>query len=883
MAANANQLLRKDERLLGALLGQVLREQESQQLYKTVEHVRLLAKRARSGEEAAFQQLSDFLAELSSGDAVAVARAFSYFLNLTNIAERYHEVRSGYLVESDVLQQQTALGCCQEAFARFLHQGIAPDQLYDSICRQRIELVLTAHPTQAVRRTLLQKYNKISDTLQHRYECQTAISPEQVSENDEKLLREITACWHTDEIRRKKPTPKDEVRGGLATIEQTLWDAIPRFLRKLDRALHQGTGKNLPFTVPLLRFGSWMGGDRDGNPNVSPQVTREALLLGRWQAAELYYREIDALYGELSMNKCSELLRRQVGEVHEPYRSLLRQVRSRLARTREYLEARLDGKSMPAGEIYSESEQLAAPLQLCYQSLCQTKAKIIADGRLLDLLRRLTCFGLTMMRLDIRQEAGQHTQTLDEITRYLGLGSYAGWDETARQSFLLNELQSRRPLIPQDLPATASVCDVLDTCALIAEEKSEYWGAYVISMAEKPSDVLAVELLQKEAGVTCPLRVVPLFETPESLHNAADSLRQLLDIPWYRNRIQGRQEVMVGYSDSAKQGGRFTAAWELYQAQENLAKVCNDYNVHLTIFHGRGGSVSRGGGPTHLAIRSLPPGSLRGSMRVTEQGEIIQAKFGTLGMALLTLELYTTATLEATLSPPNPPQDNWRQLMERMATKAYRVYRQIIYENKDFLRYYRAITPEGELDKLNIGSRPTRRRSGKGLESLRAIPWVFAWTQIRMMLPSWLGFGEALAEGGNADIATVQQMYQNWPFFQTIIGLEEMVLAKADLKIVSHYEKHLVEPDLHDLGQELRERFRQTVAQVLQVTGHKQLLESNPVLRRSIDVRNPYVDLINLLQVELLRRLRQDINDTRLHDALLVTINGIAAGMRNTG
>jgi phosphoenolpyruvate carboxylase len=405
-------------------------------------------------------------------------------------------------------------------------------------------------------------------------------------------------------------------------------------------------------------------------------------------------------------------------------------------------------------------------------------------------------------------------------------------------------------------------------------------GAYVITMASRPSDVLAVMLLQKEAGVREPLRVVPLFETIDDLRRAHETMASLLSIDSYRAAIGGKQEVMVGYSDSSKDAGRFTAAWELFQAQERIVSACRDAGIELTLFHGRGGSVGRGGGPTYLAVRSQPPGSVDGRLRVTVQGEMIQAEFGLVGIALRTLEIYTTATLDATLAPASPPEEEWRAAMQRMSDAAASAYRGVVYETPRFLDYFAAATPVVELGELNIGSRPARRGGSKrGVDSLRAIPWQFAWTQNRLLLPSWLGVGDALDAG---DARLIQTMMRDWPFFRSTIELIEMVLAKAEARIAAYYDRLLVSEDLRDIGESLRERLMLTIELVKRVTGHERLLENNRALRRSIDVRNPYVDPINVVQAEILRRMRAS-GDESLHDAFVVTVNGIAAGMRNTG
>jgi phosphoenolpyruvate carboxylase len=877
-----SQTLRDDVRLLGNLLGQTLIALEGQGLFDTVEEVRALAKSARAGDEQAVERLSSRLSVLPVEAAVPVARAFSHFLSLANIAERHHELR-----RLDQFRRDPATGpeqrSIEDTFGRLRAAGITPDALFEAVCSQHVELVLTAHPTQVTRRTLLSKFALIEADLARLDRLgATDLARAEVKES---LRRQITSIWCTDELRDRRPTVADEVRGGLVAFEQSIWEAMPRYLRVLDGGLQRHTGRGLPLEVSPITFGSWMGGDRDGNPNVTPAVTREAVLLARWMAADLFYREVDLMRAELSNVRGSAELHARVGVVREPYRALLREVRERLWATRAYMEARLAGRE-PDGEvpIYRRREEIIEPLLLCHRSLHETGSGILAGGRLEDILRRLYCFGLTLVKLDLRQEAERHTRLLDEVTAYLGLGSYAAWDEETRIAFLTKELAGRRPLIPPDLPATPESADVLETLRTAAELDQEALGAYVISMTSRASDVLTVALLQREAGLDPPLRIAPLFETIDDLRGAAAVMRRLFDVAPYREQIGARHEVMLGYSDSSKDGGRLSAAWELYKTQEQLVEVCQEAGIGLTLFHGRGGSVARGGGPTYLAIRSQPPGSVAGRLRVTEQGEMIWAKFGFPATAERTLEIYTSATLRATLTPPAAPTPAWRQRMEALAEASRRAYQAIVRGHPRFVDYFRAATPEVELSYLNIGSRPSCRREGGGVETLRAIPWIFAWTQTRLLLASWLGVGEALAEAyESGQSEEIERMYDRWPFFRSILDLVEMVLAKADTRMAARYDDVLVPSELAPLGEELRDRLKRTVAVVLRVIRRPELLQNDPDLRRSVLLRNPYIDPINVLQAELLRRLRLAETDQRLRRALQLTINGIAAGMRNTG
>ncbi|KAG7978949.1 hypothetical protein I3843_05G105900 [Carya illinoinensis] len=857
----------------------------------------------------------------------------------------------------------------------------------------------------------------------------------------EDLVREITSIWQTDELRRYKPTPVEEAKAGLNIVEQSLWKAVPHYLRRVSNALKKHTGRPLPLTCTPIKFGSWMGGDRDGNPNVTAKVTKDVSLLSRWMAIDLYIREADSIRFELSMNRCSDRLLKLAHEIleeetssdvrHEtwnqslnrsqtklhgqqaptipthlparadlpsctecndgesqyirvefpstdnktlnrqdlrqnlrvslqngnspnsssaqspvtprsssfnssqllaqrklfaesqigrssfqklleprvsqspgiaPYRIVLGNVKDKLMKTQKRLELLLE--DLPCEydpwDYYEASNQLLEPLLLCYESLQSCGSGVLADGRLADLIRRVATFGMVLMKLDLRQESGRHADTLDAITRYLDIGTYSEWDEGKKLEFLTRELKGKRPLVPQSIEVAPDVKEVLDTFRVAAELGSDSLGAYVISMASNASDVLAVELLQKDArlavsgelGRPCPggtLRVVPLFETVKDLRGAGAVIRRLLSIDWYREHIikshNGHQEVMVGYSDSGKDAGRFTAAWELYKAQEDVVAASNEYGIKVTLFHGRGGSIGRGGGPTYLAIQSQPPGSVMGTLRSTEQGEMVQAKFGLPQTAVRQLEIHTTAVLLATLRPPLPPrEEKWRNLMEEISKISCQNYRSVVYENPEFLSYFHEATPQAELGFLNIGSRPTRRKSSTGIGHLRAIPWVFAWTQTRFVLPAWLGVGAGLqgvCEKGHTD--DLKAMYKEWPFFQSTIDLIEMILGKADIPIAKHYDEVLVSKSRQELGSKLRKELLTAEKNVLVVSGHEKLSENNRSLRRLIESRLPYLNPMNMLQVEILKRLRCDDDNHKLRDALLITINGIAAGMRNTG
>ena len=868
--------LREDVHVLGELLGETIRQQHGDAFLQKIEDIRHSAKADRRGPG---EQLSSTLADLAEEDLLPVARAFNQFLNLANMAEQYQLIRRRDADQPEPFEAQVL----PELLGRLKQAGHSNDALARQLAKLDIQLVLTAHPTEVARRTLIQKYDAIAGQLAAQdHRDLTSAERQQVRE---RLRRLIAEAWHTEEIRRTRPTPVDEAKWGFAVIEHSLWHAIPSHLRKVDKALLDATGLRLPLEAAPIRFASWMGGDRDGNPNVTAAVTREVLLLARWMAADLFLRDIDALAAELSMQQANDALRKQVGDSAEPYRAVLKQLRDRLRATRAWAHSALTSNQPAGADVLVDNRELIAPLELCYQSLHECGMGVIAEGPLLDCLRRAVTFGLFLGRLDVRQDAARHRDALTEITDYLGLGRYADWDEEQRIAFLQAELKNRRPLLPAHFKPQADTAEVLATCREVAAAPAASLGSYVISMAGAASDVLAVQLLLKEAGLTRPMRVVPLFETLADLDNAGPVMQRLLGLPGYRAGLRGPQEVMIGYSDSAKDAGTTAAAWAQYRAQENLVRICAEHQVELLLFHGRGGTVGRGGGPAHAAILSQPPGSVAGRFRTTEQGEMIRFKFGLPGIAEQNLNLYLAAVLEATLLPPPPPQPAWREVMDQLAADGVQAYRSVVRENPDFVEYFRQSTPEQELGRLPLGSRPAKRRAG-GIESLRAIPWIFGWTQTRLMLPAWLGWETALTNAlarGQGEL--LAQMREQWPFFRTRIDMLEMVLAKADAQIAEAYDERLVQPHLRPLGAHLRDLLSQSCQVVLGLTGQPVLLAHSPETLEFISLRNTYLDPLHRLQAELLARSRsrEAALDSPLEQALLVTVAGIAAGLRNTG
>lgn len=879
-AAVINESLKENIRLLGSLLGDTLRRQCGDALYQRVEVVRKLAIAARSGAATETAKLHQQLSGLPAQEVYFLARSFTLFLNLANIAEQHAQLKLDLYAESDASIDRSAFCKLSDKMQSFIEQGIDPETLYQTTCALAIEPVLTAHPTEVVRRTLSNKYLRIANLLDKLYRKRIKSSTRVAILND--LSRVITEIWETDEIRRHQPTPVDEAKSGQVVVEHTLWDALPHAVRTLSNTLELHTGKALPLHCVPLRICSWMGGDRDGNPNVTPAITEQVIRVSRWKAADLFYQEIYELRRELSMNKANPALAEAAGHHHEPYRIVLRQLLNKLQNTMRCMEQGAAGERV-ALEIIDSKQDLLTPLLLCYQSLLDCQAEIIAQGRLTDIIRRAYAFGAILMPLDIRQEAERHAQALDEITQYLSLGGYLQWPELQRQAFLTAELNNKRPLIPDDFPASEAVQIVLDTFRMLARQNPEYLGAYIISMATCASDVLAVAVLQKACGIKQPQRIVPLFERLADLQDAAETMTALWRNPVYKARIAGKQEVMIGYSDSAKDAGQLAAAWALYRAQESLVELAQQYAIKLTLFHGRGGSVARGGGPAHSAIRAQPPGSVNGSMRVTEQGEVIQAKYGLPGHSVENLKIYLCAVLDATLTPAAKPKPAWRRQMDTLAQQALQDFRSLIRDNPDFVPYFVQATPEGELAALKIASRPARRRKGTGITYLRAIPWIFAWTQTRLMLPAWLGIGSALRTAIDQNqTAMLRDMQQHWPFFKATIDQIEMVLAKADPEVAALYDAVLVEARLQPLGAQLRAKFTVATETLLELTGHPSLVIHEPFVHRGIAVRNPYVDPLNILQVEILSRLRNGETGI-IEDAMVIAINGISAGMRNTG
>lgn len=870
--------LKGNVRTLGHLLGNTIKNAHGEEILEKVETIRQLSKSAeREGDQDAREKLIQEISNLPNDQLNPVARAFNQFLNLTNIAEQYHTISrhcDEHVCEPDAIST---------LFSKLSQNKISKLDSAQAIKDLNIELVLTAHPTEIARRTMINKLVKINKCLSQ-LEL-TDLSPRERIKQERRLEQLIAQSWHSDDMRKERPTPLDEAKWGFAVVENSLWEAVPEFLREFNDRVSDYLDEGLPIDARPIHFSSWMGGDRDGNPFVTHEITHEVLHLSRWKAADLYLGDIQELVSELSMTDCTDALRVLSGDAHEPYRAILKDIRSSLIDTLEVLDAKINRTEVPNKAILESVNQLWDPLYACYQSLHQSGMGVIADGSLLDTLRRVKAFGVHLVRLDIRQESTRHSDVLSELTRYLGIGDYDHWSEQDRISFLVNELSSKRPLLPRNWQPSEQVQEVLDTCRIVASQPREAFGSYVISMAHTASDVLAVHLLLQESGCQFKMDVCPLFETLDDLNNSEAVIKQLLGIDWYRGYIQNHQMVMIGYSDSAKDAGVMSAGWAQYSAMDSLVRVCEEANIELTLFHGRGGTIGRGGAPAHAALLSQPPKSLKGGLRVTEQGEMIRFKLGLPDIAVNSFNLYASAILEANLLPPPNPKQEWRDLMEVLSQVSCEAYRSVVRGEPDFVPYFRAATPEQELGKLPLGSRPSKRNPKGGVESLRAIPWIFSWSQNRLVLPAWLGAGESIQysiDKGHQSL--LEEMCREWPFFSTRLGMLEMVYSKSDIEISRYYDQRLTDKSLWRLGDQLRDQLQKDIKAVLNVENNENLMQSNPWGLESIKLRNIYVLPMNILQAELLYRTRQSKQPSpELEEALMVTIAGIAAGMRNTG
>jgi phosphoenolpyruvate carboxylase len=903
--------LRRDVRMLGALLGEVIREQCGQDVFDWVERIRAQAKALRRDHsDTARQRLAETIREVPRHHRAHVIRAFAVYFELVNLAEQHHRVRRRreYERQAGSVPQRSIRSAVEAMKAH----GLSAVEAYEHLCRLGVELVLTAHPTEAQRRTVLDKHQAIADILDQL--DRTLLTERERQTWWKRLKAEIVLLWQTRPIRQERPTVLDEVRNGLYFLSEILFDVLPEVHGELDQQL-RAAYPEWQFEVPnLIRFGSWMGGDRDGNPHVTADVTWETLCLHAQTVLSKYIERVAALQRDLSnslqmIEASPELMQRldSTGSVDEPYRVFLGQILTKLDRTRRAIEM---GDVPPDG--YHHPAEFLQDLQVIDRSLRMNRGHDIADVKLRPLLRQAELFGFHLATLDIRQHSGVHERAVAECLSRVGLAAaYATMAEEEKISLLTQVLQDARPLVSPYAALGDETAETLNVFHVIRRAHRAFGAEavqnYLISMTQGVSDLLEVLLLAKEAGlfewrdgrcVRSDIHVVPLFETIEDLRNAPRILAQLCENPVYRAHLETRgnmQEIMLGYSDSNKDGGYLTANWELYKCQQACLDVARRHGLRLKFFHGRGGALGRGGGPVERSILAQPPEALLGAVKITEQGEVISQRYGNRSIALRSLEGALSAVIIGSLVPPDEDvlarRRRWSERMERVSRTAYTVYQNFVYGNPAFLTYFREATPIEEVGQLNIGSRPARRKPGGGIHDLRAIPWVFSWTQSRHLLPAWYGVGTALAQDISQDpgsLAEFREMYREWPFFRVLIDNLHMALAKADMLVAREYAGLVQDREVADacFGAVVEE-YHRTCQVAMAVADQPAILAQSPVIRESVRLRNPYVDALSFFQVLLLRELREKQRQGKEDDdtlrQVLMTINGIASGLRNTG
>ncbi len=880
--------LRDDVRYLGNILGRVIKNQEGQKFFDLVEKIRLLSKAniANKNHREPFKKILNEVKKLSPNSLFKLTRAFNHFMNFYNLAESIDASRTLDLYENVKQDKKFQNIFIEEIFENFFkNKKISNNKIYNIAKSLNIGIVLTAHPTEVKRRTLIQKYHSLTEILEQRNLVKNY--PSKLKILDRKVFDEITIIWNTDEIKRSKPTPAEEARWGLAIIEDSLWDTIPKVYRRLNQIFEKNMGKGLPKNFNPIEFGSWMGGDRDGNPFVTAQVTKRVILLSRWEAAKLYEKSMTKLIRSYSMEKCSNKILKITGKTFEPYRVYLRPLRDKLRKTHRAIERHLvNNEPLNEKNLLSEREEILKPLRVVRESLEQNQSENIASGDLLDLMRRAKCFGINLARLDIRQESSRHSQLLAEYIKKKFNQDYSSWDEDRKIKYLSAKMQNKNVLKNFQFKNKENK-EVWSTFKVLATQPKECLGAYVISMTSSASDVLSVMFFQKEANIENRLRVVPLFETLDDLINAKPIMEKLFSLKWYRKDINHKQEIMIGYSDSSKDAGKLSASWHQYKLQQEIIKLAKKYKIDITFFHGRGGSAGRGGGPIQATLRSQPAGSVNGKIRITDQGEVIQQKYGYEPLAKYNLCSYIGSVMEATLNPPPKPKDSWVKLIQSMSEISTSSYRKNINQSSDFIRYFKTVTPHMALGKLSIGSRPSKRKNVDNINSLRAIPWVFAWTQIRLMLPAWLGTAEALRYSSIKKFKkTLIDMEKNWPYFNSTMDLLDMVLSKVDPEISKIYEKNLADDKLIRVGKKLRFQFDAVKKLNDQITP-KEIYKQRKSFRGPAIIRNIYSEILNVLQAVVMNKLLQKKLNKKdkkdLNDAMMASIAGISAAIKNTG
>jgi len=919
----------EDIRLLGRILGDVIRVQEGAEAYELVEKIRKLSVSfRRDADQDADKALKKLLKSLPGDRAVSVIRAFTYFSHLANLAEDRHHIRRRAIHERAGHTQE---GSIDVALQRLRWAGITPRSISDMLATSYVSPVLTAHPTEVQRKSILDAERDIAHLLTERdaikaraaavNAAKDALTPKELAANELQMRARVMQLWQTRLLRFTKLTVADEIENALSYYEATFLREIPKLYAELEQAL---PGQPV---ASFLRMGQWIGGDRDGNPNVNAQTLEHALTRQSEVALRHYLTEVHYLGGELSLSAMlvsfdHEMLAlaaqspdHNEHRQDEPYRRALTGIYARLAATLKELTGGDAARHAVAPQNpYTKAEEFLADLRTIEASLCSHHAETLAAQRLHPLIRAVEVFGFHLATVDLRQSSDKHEAVVSELLTAARIEkNYSHLDEHAKQALLLGLLNEARPLrVPSHAYSTHTTSEV--AIFEMARQMLQSFGRqairhYIISHTETVSDLLEVLLLQKEVGLMRgtldsqaqnDLIVVPLFETIEDLRNAAPIMRDFYALPGVAALLQrsgAEQDIMLGYSDSNKDGGIFTSNWELYRAEialvELFDKLKSSHGITLRMFHGRGGTVGRGGGPSYQAILAQPPGTVRGQIRLTEQGEVIGSKYANPEIGRRNLETLVAATLEATLLQPTKPASRaFLDAAAELSEASMDAYRALVYETPGFTDYFFGATPLKELAQLNIGSRPASRKALEKIEDLRAIPWGFSWGQCRLTLPGWLGFGSAVAayldkpeaSERKAALALLQKMYRQWPFFRTLLSNMDMVLAKSDLALASRYAELVSDARLRKkIFSAIEAEWHRTADALAQITGEKNRLASNPALDRSIRHRFPYIDPLHHLQVELIRRYREGKADERVQRGIHISINGIAAGLRNTG
>jgi phosphoenolpyruvate carboxylase len=896
-------LLREDRRLLGRLLGEVIREQVGEEALSRIERIRQTAVSFRR-EESTRSELERELNALDLDQTLHLVRAFSYFSHLLNIAEdeQQHRRRRAYAAAGSPRRP----GSFSYALDRAREAGITAQAVLDWFARARVAPVLTAHPTEVQRQSILDCEREIARLL--------AQPPSEARQDS--LHSEILRLWLTSMLRGARLAVLDEVANGIAYFRLTFLNELPRLYAEFAHALKERYGLAVePRLPPFLTVGTWIGGDRDGNPYVNAQAMRGALAQQARLILTHYLEEASQLYKELALSARVraappeiEALADASGESSayrrdEPYRRAISGIYARLAAAAEALaEVKANPpatvvRTPPATVVrppYADAEELASDLSVISNALQAQGAERLARGRLAALQNKVSLFGFHLAPIDLRQSSGEHEVAVNELLARAGVeGNYKGLDERARVALLVKELSGPRLLRVPHLEYSEFVENELAILAAAAEGRRRFGARavphYVISHCSAVSDLLEVGVLLREVGLLRQVDIIPLFESIADLGRCGEVLGAALDLPLYRSWVDARgaeQEVMLGYSDSNKDGGYFTSNWSLYKAEATLVQTCSTRGIRLRLFHGRGGTIGRGGGPSYDAVLAQPPGSVDGALRLTEQGEVIASKYADPESGRRNLETLAAATLEASLVKDHGESHQRHEaIAEELSSRAFKAYRALV-KTPGFVEYFRASTPIAEISDLNIGSRPASRRSSESIEDLRAIPWVFSWSQCRLMLPGWYGFGTAVGSWieEKKALEELREMYREWPFFRSVLSNMDMVLAKTDLAIASRYAELVLDKKLrHDIFSQLSDEWQRARKWLAAISGNAELLADNPTLARSIRNRFPYLDPLNHVQVELLRRYRAGDRDERLLRVIHLTINGLAAGLRNSG